>query len=204
MVDYGSGTLGPLGTRTTSPAEGFAAARTDGVWAFGDSILRNDYPDLCTRLAVPLAVDAQSSRNTEGCVDALEDHVTAHGEPARVVMACGTNDIFNPPAIVTQIDRVAFLLPDTQVIWVDTWVRRWKRTDSIEQRLADQQNSGWVNAHIHEAAGRFDWGLVRWGQYLSTPNSSGALRPPQLLIDGVHTAEAGRVVRNTLIAQALA
>lgn len=200
MVDYGSGVLGPLGTRTVSGDWDQA-----GVWAFGDSILRADYPDLVARVPVALAVDAQSSRPTPGCVDALEERLTACASPAVVVMACGTNDIFDPPAMAAQTERVHALLPGTSVVWVDTWVRRWKRTDSTEQRLFDQQNSGWVNAYIHEAAGRFGWRVARWSGYLSSPNSSGALnRPTQCLVDGVHTSEVGRAVRNTLIAQALA
>lgn len=202
MSDYGSGTLGPLGARTVSTDTQFEGTRTGGVWAFGDSILRADGPDLAQRLydttGMLLAVDSQSSRPTAGCVDALADRVGAHGPPSTVLMAAGTNDIFDPPAMAAQVERVRSLCPAAVVVWPTVYVRRWSQALGVQ--IFDTQNSGWVNAYLHEAAGLR---LVGWFEYLCRPNSSGNLnRPGQCLSDGVHTTETGRIARNTLIVQA--
>lgn len=208
MTDYGSGVLGAPGGRT------LRIQGTDGdglqVWAIGDSILRNDGDALATmlrdRFAIELGWDAQASRATTACVDVLEQQVFMHGAPDVLVMASGTNDIFDPPQVAGQIERaLAVVGPACRVIWVNVWVRRWKSTDPVEQRYADQQNSGWVTAQIAAAAGRHEQlSVARWFEYLSSPNSSGALvRPLQCLTDGCHTSVAGRVARNTLIANAV-
>lgn len=203
MPDYGSGILGPLGARTVSPA---AAWTECAVWGFGDSILRQDSPAL--QATVNLAYDAQGSRTTRGSVDALEQAVGLYGQPAKVLMASGTNDVFDPTQMGPELNRVKALVPDAYVVWVDAFVCRTPYP--VATQLADLRNTAWVNAQIEEARVTYGWGLVRWSRFLSQVPSRIAQR---LRPDGVHTntpadapypTNSGQAARNAMIAAALA
>lgn len=205
MVDYGSGVLGPLGARTTSAPSTFETAKNDGVWAFGDSILRQDAYTLQQLMGSTfLAIDAQSSQKTKGCVDFLQNAVCTYGQPNLVLMACGTNDIFEPPLIAAEIERAKDIAPSARIVWVDIFACRFPYP--VATQLADLRNTGWVNYLIHEAHG-ID--VVGWNKFLcEKPNRIAQRLKP----DGVHTntpadapdpANNGQAARNAMIWAAL-
>lgn len=192
---YGSGQLGSwnlLGRSTSSDAV-FANARS-GVWVYGDSIMRADYANLAAGLAgkgVASALDAQAGLPTVPAVDRLAARVARQGSPRVLLMATGSNDIFNPSYIASQTARVRSLVGlRTTVVWVNVYVRRV--SVSATTREYDMRNSRTVNAAI--AAGPVDR-VVDWYGYLSAKPS----RPTAYLRDGVHTTISGQAARNALI-----
>jgi hypothetical protein len=177
----------------------------DGVFMFGDSIAVQDGKSLAIRLAGrtgdSLAVHNWSGRPTTPAVDALQDWATKYGMPRRILMATGTNDVFNPPVVTAQINRTMSIVgPNRTVIWVNTQMCRTGRTAAMQ--IADQRNSAWINLQLADAQRRYpNLRIVHWAEYL-------AAKPTRLtayLSDGVHTTVPyGQDARNELITQALA
>ena len=177
VTDYGSGVLGAwtgLGhTLTTNWA-------TADVAVVGDSITNRGWAALNTALAKigkTLAVDGWSGRPTAPAVDAL---LARPALPPILVMACGTNDIFSPPGMITQVQRVKAGAPAKgveHILWVDVQCSRWSQTAAVQ--IADQRNSGWVNNQIHET---IPGQVVPWAWYFSSAPS----RLTTYLEDGVH------------------
>jgi hypothetical protein len=204
---YGSGTLGPwqgLIHRISSEDQIRDVLTFDGIFMFGDSIAVQDSPGLERLLADrggdSIAVHDWSGQPTSAAVDALEEWSRSYGLPRRIVMAVGTNDIFDPPAFAAQVERAMRIAgPDRTVYWVNVYAQRTKQPAAVQD--ADRANSAWVNQMLDEAASQHpNLRIIGWSQFLTTqPN-----RPAQYLRDGVHTTEPlGSSARNELIADAI-
>lgn len=205
---YGSGELVDWTTlnRAITSAATIAYVRdNDGVYMFGDSIAFQDGKALAIKLkertGASLAVHNWSGRPTTPAVDALENWALKYRMPRRILMATGTNDIFNPPVFAAQVDRAMKIAgPTRTVIWVNTQIARTGQPASVQ--LADQRNSAWVNSQLSDAQKKYpNLRIVRWAEYL-------AAKPTlitQCLREGVHTTvPVGQDARNELIVQALA
>ncbi|TDD19526.1 hypothetical protein E1218_23910 [Kribbella turkmenica] len=205
---YGSGEL--LNWTTSSRAlTGEAAVQAvvarDGVFMFGDSIAVQDGKALATRLKDRtgdiMAVHNWSGRPTTPAVDALQEWATKYGMPRRILMATGTNDIFNPPVLAAQIERTMKIAgPNRTVVWCNIQVARSNQSASVQ--LADQRNTAWINLQLSDAQKRHpNLRIVRWAEYL-------AAKPARLtmyLRQGIHTTVPyGQDARNELMVQALA
>jgi hypothetical protein len=109
---YGSGTLGPWQNllRRISPEDQIRDTLTfNGIFMFGDSIAVQDGTALeellADRTGDSIAVHNWSGQPTSAAVDALADWSRTYGLPGRIVMAVGTNDIFDPPSFGAQVER---------------------------------------------------------------------------------------------------
>jgi hypothetical protein len=204
---YGSGVLGSWSsaTRAISTAAQIQRVReTNGVYMFGDSISVQDGKSLATRLlnrdGSQLAVHNWSSRPTYGAVDALQQWASTYGLPRRILMASGSNDIFDPPKFAAQVDRAISIVGPTQTLyWVNLQVVRKAQTAAVQ--LADQRNSAWLNMQLYDAQEKYpNLRIIRWAEWLW-------IKPYRLanyLRDGVHpSVPLGQDARNELIVQAL-
>lgn len=177
-MDYGSGTLGPLGTRVI---DGDMATADVGI--FGDSITVRGCGELKSWLAglgKVLATDAQGSRAVTTTADDIEGYAVL---PPIVVVAAGTNDIFNPVVFGAQMDRILAHLTAKgvqHVLWIDVQVCRTGASITASMRIADQRNSMAVNMQIHERLPASQ--IVPWAwSFISNPARLG-----YYLQDGVH------------------
>lgn len=174
--------------------------RTDGVFMFGDSLGVAGGPVLAERLVArthdTLAMHNWSGQPTAPAADALAAWARTYGLPGRILMETGTNDIFNPPVVAAQIDRVMRIVGRTRtVIWVNVWVARRNTA------AADRRNSAWVNRQLAAASRRHpNLQLVHWAEFVDADPK----RKRRYLRDGVHTTLLGRDARNELIIRALA
>ncbi|WP_460660818.1 SGNH/GDSL hydrolase family protein [Kribbella swartbergensis] len=204
---FGSGTLGPwqnLRKHISSDDEIQDALMFNGVFMFGDSIAVQDGPALehllRNRTGDAIAVHDWSGQPTSAAVDALEDWEHRFGLPSRIVMAVGSNDIFDPPGFAAQVERALHIAgPSRTVYWVNVYVGRTRQP--AEVRAADQANSAWINQQLEQAAVRHpNLRIIRWAEYLAAQPGG----PASYLRDGVHTSEPlGQNARNELIAGAL-
>jgi hypothetical protein len=204
---YGSGQLGDwtvLSRAISTPATIAYVRDNDGVCMFGDSISVQDGKPLATllkeRTGATLAVHNWSGRPTDPAVDALENWALKYRLPRRILMATGTNDIFNPPVFAAQVDRTMQIAgPNRTVIWVNTQIARTAKPASVQ--LADQRNSAWINLQLSDAQKKYpNLRIVRWAEYLAAKPSLLA----QCLREGVHTTVPyGQNARNELILRAL-
>lgn len=199
---FGSGSLGdwtgnPV-TETTASSIKLVKDR-DGVFLFGDSITTQDARALAEDLLAQgdsLAVNAQGGRPTGPTVDELERWKNTYGLPSRVIVASGSNDIFDPRPMASQVERAAQLVgPQTCLTWVNVHVSRWSQPGGVQ--VADQRNTGWVNAQIAAVATRYpNVNVVDWELFLASKPS----RIDTYLRDGVHTSvPLGQDARNALI-----
>lgn len=200
-----SGTLGDYtnSSYTESTDSTWTQAKNSGIWLFGDSITVGDAKDLATTIlpdGIITAVMGKSGAPTRALLDYAENKVASIGAPRLVVMATGTNDIFCPEIMPSQIARAKSVFGDeARIIWVTTWAQRWAQ--SAEVQWADSRNSGRVNGAILSSGLR----VVDWGRFLG--NAVG--RDKMYLRDGVHTTDgigekySGRAARNSIIATAI-
>ncbi|WP_329004025.1 hypothetical protein OHA18_11595 [Kribbella sp. NBC_00709] len=204
---YGSGTLGPWQNlvRRISPEDQIRdTLMFDGIFLFGDSIAVQDSSSLerllTDRTGDSIAFHDWSGQPASAAVDALAQWSRDYGLPRRIVMAVGTNDIFDPPAFAAQVERAMKIAgPDRTVYWVNVYVSRTKQPTAV--RDADLANSAWVNQELDEAAASHpNLRIIDWSAFLaSRPNG-----PTPYLRDGVHTSEPlGGSSRNELIAEAI-
>ena len=204
---YGSGTLGSWQANTkviSSGAHVRHVVATNGIVLFGDSIAVQDGAVLGRLLAQHLgtsfAEHSWSGQPTAAAVDALAAWDRAYGLPHRIVMAVGTNDIFDPPAFAAQLDRAMRIAgPSRTVYWVNVQVSRTDEPTSVQ--VADQRNSEWIDLELEQARSRYpNLRIVPWAEFL-------AAHPERMrtdLRDGRHTTvPAGQTARNTLILQAI-
>ncbi|HZX05135.1 hypothetical protein [Kribbella sp.] len=176
----------------------------NGVYLFGDSIAKQDGPALERRLLSrsgdPIAMDSRPGRATREAVDVLEDWSHRYGLPTRIVMAVGSNDVFDPRAFASQVERTMRIAgPDRTVFWVDVYVRRTRQPGAVQ--AVDQRNSALINRQLEAAAGRHPrLRVIHWAEFLTA-------RPSRIrtsLRDGVHTTvPTGQDARNQLIVDAL-
>lgn len=173
MTDYGSGTLGAWSGNAHGVIGNFATA---DIGIIGDSITTLGWQDLRDDLLTygkTLAVNYWSGRPTTPAMDWL---MALDPLPPVVIVACGTNDIFNPPVMETQVARAQ--RAGTEFFWVDVQCSRWSGATSVQ--VADQRNSMWVNQQIYKKMpeGR----VIPWSWWFaSSPN-----RLTTYLSDGVH------------------
>lgn len=201
---YGSGTLDSwagYSERISTPQIIRAVVAQDGILAFGDSIGVSTFADLAGRLhssGTRLAMNAKSGRPTAPTVDILSRWATIYHLPKRILMAVGTNDIFNPPAFAAQINRVMTITgPDVVVYWPEIHVSRWEQSAGVQ--VADQRNSDWLNVQLHTAAARHpNLRIISWASFLAQKPAS---RIGAYLSDGVHPTATGMAARNLLIGQ---
>ncbi|WP_238153000.1 hypothetical protein [Kribbella speibonae] len=204
---YGSGALGSWQANNrviSSSAEVRHVVASDGVVLFGDSIAVQDGAALGRLLGQQLGTSfAQYSwagQPTSAAVDALEQWSRSYGLPRRIVMAVGSNDIFDPPAFAAQVERALRIAgPQRSVVWVDVQVSRTDEPTVVQ--VADQRNSEWINLQLSQAASRHpNLRIVHWAEFL-------AAQPERLhtdLRDGRHTTvPTGQNARNALILQAI-
>lgn len=204
---YGSGTLGPWRAHAkaiSSAAQVRHVVATDGVALFGDSIAVQDGGALGRALArragTTFAEHSWAGQPTSAAVDAMAIWAKQFGLPHRIVMAVGSNDIFDPPAFTAQVDRALRIAgPSRTIYWVNVQVRRTDEPAAIQD--ADQRNSEWINLQLAQVAVHHpNLRIVHWAEYL-------AARPARLrtdLRDGRHTTvPAGQNARNALILQAI-
>lgn len=187
-TDYGSGTIaawagfshGMLGDWVDTPYDGDPTA---DVGIIGDSITNIGWTTLQTSLAAKgktLAVNYWSGRPTTPAVDFALSLTTP---PPVLIMAVGTNDIFDPSVMATQVARLRAGLPSsTQVYWVDVQAAR------SGTATADQRNSGWINLQIRQACLPPTCTVIPWSVWFaSAPN-----RIPMYIPDGIHPDEDGK------------
>jgi hypothetical protein len=204
---YGSGVLGSWSsaTRAISTAAQIQRTReTNGVFMFGDSISVQDGKALAIRLlnrdGSQMAVHNWASRPTSGAVDALQHWAATYGLPRRILMASGSNDIFDPPKFAAQVDRAMSIVGQTRTLyWVNLQVVRKAVTAPVQ--LADQRNSSWLNMQLYDAQEKYpNLRIIRWAEWLWVK----PYRLTNYLRDGVHpTVPLGQDARNELIVQSL-
>lgn len=151
------------------------------VWFFGDSIGNGGKATLKTQVEATgntIVFDTWSCRPTAPAVDALESRLASavFRKPSLVLMECGTNNIYDPPAMLAQVQRTVDLCEahGVELIWIDTFAMR----PGFE--LADLMNCAWVNEAIHQnvPASR----IIRWHRWFASNKGRIAAR----LADGVH------------------
>ena len=204
---YGSGVLGSWANSTraiSTTAQIHRVLDTDGVYMFGDSISVQDGKSLATRLlgrdGSQMAVNNWSSRPTSGAVDALQQWATAYGLPRRILMASGSNDIFDPPKFAAQLDRAMSIIGRNRIVyWVN--IQAVRKSVGATMQLADQRNSSWLNMQMYDAQEKYsNLRIIRWAEWLW-------VKPYRLLNylrDGVHpSVPLGQDARNELIVQSL-
>lgn len=145
---YGSG---EWGGPVSAPRKTGAPVATAHVLIVGDSIVNGCSGQLVKAFGakgLKLAVIAQSGQNTKGLAGLLEAEPVL---PGRVIMAAGSNDIFNPPAVGPQIARVKAhtAAKGSSLQWADTYVAR--TTVSLAMRAHDLKNSTTINQQIYKA-----------------------------------------------------
>ena len=173
--DYGSGQLGDWTQLTHATFGNFATA---DVVIVGDSITMAGWNELQTTLnasGYSLAGSYWAGRPTTPAVDWT---VSLSRKPPILVMASGTNDIFNPPVMAAQVARLkAWAGTSTRILWVDVQASR------ASYAVADQRNSMWVNQQIWTNLPASN--VCQWSRWF-------AEQPPRLtqyLSDGVHPIE---------------
>ncbi|MFC0626273.1 SGNH/GDSL hydrolase family protein [Kribbella deserti] len=182
-IDFGSGSIGDW----TSQANGTIGDVTvsDGdpvadVFIVGDSLTTLGRSDIIAAVNAEgrsAAVNYWSGRPTAPAVNWVLSLTT---KPKILVMATGTNDIFDPSVMSAQITRLLAGLPSTtKVLWVDTHASRWARPADVQ--VADQRNSGWVNVQIHDKMGPAQ--VIPWSMWLQY---RGPAYITHYLSDGVH------------------
>lgn len=149
---------------------------------YGDSITFGAKSALASEYVLrgqTVYIDAWSGRPTTPIADAI---CAETDFPANVIVASGTNDIFNPTVMTAQINRIkaciAAASPTTKLFWEDVQATRWGQTDVIERN--DQRNSMAVNLAIYQNIPTNR--VIQWTQrFMSNP----ALLT-NYLADGIH------------------
>ena len=205
--DYGSGPIGDWSNSSRSIStitQIRPVLDRNGLYMFGDSISVQDGKALATQLldrtGDVIAVHNWSGRPTAPAVDALQSWATTYGMPSRILMATGSNDIFDPPVFAAQVDRTMSIVgPSRTVLWVNVQVARTGKPAAMQ--LADQRNSGWINLQLADAQKRHpNLKIIHWAEFLAAKPSR--LTPSMYLRDGVHTTvPLGQNARNELIVQ---
>jgi hypothetical protein len=202
---FGSGRLGEWagkGRTVSSDARFAGVVERDGIVMVGDSIGRLVSTDLSTRLraaGIPLAADTRAGRPTAPAAAAVAGIKARFGLPSRVLVECGSNDVFDPAGFAPLVERVMRLAgAGRSVFWVEVQVCRVRQPFAVQ--VADQRNTGWINGLLWEAATRHpNLRIVPWSRSL-------AARPARLaayLPDGVHPHGAGIAAYNATILTSL-
>lgn len=181
-----NGTLQNAYTKAAKVTQALSSASLtcsgEDVRLYGDSITFGGKSAFAAEMGargLTTYVDAWSGRPTTPVADAI---VAETNFPPVVIVASGTNDIFNPTVMAAQINRIknhiAAVSPTTKLFWVDVQATRWGQTEYTERN--DQRNSMAVNMAIWN---NLDKGqIIQWSQrFLANPALLGTY-----LVDGVH------------------
>ncbi len=207
---------GPAGSGLLSPYADHARYRTHDcetgrvghrVLVIGDSVTVRARVALVTRLRVAgwsVCLDARSSQPTSA---ALDYYAAAAAFPATVdliVMATGSNDIFAPSRMTSQVSRAKAYAGSRPVVWVDVWVRRWSAAPSLA--AYDLINSRLVNSAVARQRVDVDGddsapvaAVSGWYAFLM----SRPTRQAAYLLDGVHPNTAGAEAWAALVVTAV-
>lgn len=174
-------------SKASSPASSAGmACQGEDIRIYGDSITNGGKTALAAQLnakGLTVFVDAWSGRPTTPAVDAL---VAETNLPMRVIMATGTNDIFNPTVMGAQVQRAENYINSynaahgtkVQLFWVNVQATRWGQSDAIERN--DQRNSMSINMDIYQRIPNAN--VISWAErFMDHP---GLLNT--YLADGVH------------------
>jgi hypothetical protein len=151
------------------------------VLLVGDSITTLCKTSLLTRLQannLTWGVNYWSGRPTQYAVDLVLSHSV---KPKVVVMATGTNDIYNTPVMAAQTQRLVTGLAahGTRILWVDV------RAERPAYAVADMNNSRAVNSQIWANPGVTGVHWIKW--FDDQPSRKALYIKP----DGVHPNEPG-------------
>lgn len=191
---YGSGVHGGWLDKTPSvstPDQFRKVAEQNGVLILGDSIARLTSNEFAQRVwdehGLPTAVYNWPSRPTYPVADWVEEY--AHRIPDRgIVIASGSNDIFNPAKWWRQVQRILDVADGKPVYWISVYVDRWG--GSTDQRAADVRNSAWVNQQLYAMqVHNPNLIVVDWFAYLSQGYNESNVKA--WLSDGVHPTASG-------------
>ena len=206
LGNYGSGVLGAWERQARAISNESQVRKTrenDGVFMFGDSIGVQDGPPLArqlSQLGISVAVHNWAGRPVTPAVDALDTWAQDYGLPHRILMSVGSNDIFTPPAVATQVDRTMQIVGDERTVyWVNVQAARTAHGPAVQ--VCDQRNSAWINLQLAEAQRRYEnLRIVHWAEHLAAkPN-----RLARYLRDGLHpSVPLGQNARNGLIVDAI-
>ena len=197
---FGSGVLGNFGVnaviRRTGCLDAPAGRRAVVV---GDSLTTRTRSALDVRMAeagIPFCMNAQGGRPSRPTVNALLD--LPRDQVEAIVVASGSNDIFNPLVLPREIDRVMAYAAGAPVYWINVYVDRWAQPTEV--RRADQRNTAIVNSLLVRAAARHrNLVVIDWYGFLTRVYG----RAGRFLVDGVHTNNAGTDARSVLLTSAL-
>lgn len=172
------------------------AIRTGGFLFCGDSISMQSGYDLTVALGergYNVAVHWWNGIPTPPTVDWMA--ATAQrlgGLPPNVLMATGSNDIFDPDAMAPALAKFRELQDayGFRAWWVDVFVRR------SGSEAWDLGTCMPVNNQIWALQDRAS--IVGWAKFLGHPSKQ-SYRVSTYLLDGVHPTEAGADARNALI-----
>lgn len=162
--------------------------RHSDVWLYGDSITYQTWRNL--RQITPnhkIAVDAWWGRNTHSALWALRRDARRfpHRLPHTVVMAVGTNDLYQIDVLTREVAETRAALPRrVRIVWVNTYVETTENYNIADRML-------WQAHGIHVAS----WSGVNLPVLVD--------RRSPLLYDGIHVTAAGCDARNRLIRSAL-
>lgn len=199
--DYGSGCLDPLWPTRAHGQYGNLAG--PDVMIVGDSITTLCKTSLTVRLAnagLTYGVSYWSSRPTTPAVDWV---LSLSVKPHQVLMLTGTNDIFNPPVMTAQINRLRSdpSMALTDIRWIDVQAARPATAE------ADQRNAMWVNRQIWSSGVP----VINWAsQFYTQPNriaaylDSGGVHPIATPAPGVGCEFWAQNIYNQIIGPALA
>lgn len=200
---YGSGDIGAWSGLTHNIVGDWSTA-TQGL--IGDSITTLSWSAYSALFADPYkpAVNYWSGRPFAGVGGASEWLKAQVTLPERLFIACGTNDIFDPPAFGTELgvllDHIEQNRPEVkQVILVTVQARRASQPVAVQ--WCDQMNSAWVNKFIYQEAAKRG-SLLRVAQW-SELFMSDKNRLTRYLQDGVHPTTSGAYVGTAAWAVAL-
>lgn len=195
-----SGTLGAWTGLTHANFGDLTTADGDpqaDVVIVGDSITTGGRTELAAWLAArgkTLAGSYWSGRPTTPAVDWA---LSLSTKPRILVMASGTNDIFNPAVMAGQVARLkawAAAAPVTRLVWVDVQAAR------PATAVCDQRNSGWINAQIRSGLAGADvcgWsiGLAQYPTRITNYLRPDGIHP----IEGIGTNYWAAVVGNCIL-----
>jgi hypothetical protein len=145
-ADFGSGASGNWQTLSHGIVGDWSTA---DVGIIGDSITSRCHRSLgtaVTKQGKTLAVNYWSGRPTAPTVDWL---LSQPKLPRVLIVAAGSNDIFDPRPVGAQVARLESRLPSgTTLFWVDVQAARSRYGASVQ--LADQRNSMLVNNELRD------------------------------------------------------
>jgi hypothetical protein len=174
-----------------------ATAGAARVTVMGDSITMQTLSRLSGQLSLAHAtscIDAWSGRPAMPSVAAASALPATTGS-AVLVMATGSNDIFDPADVPDAIDAALRFAHGRPIVWLNVYVHRFG--GSSVRRAFDLLNSRLINAALAAAAVRHhtlhvvDWYAVA------------AARESVLLRDGVHVTDAGSRTRTAMTVAAV-